>query len=93
MKKQTAGMAGILSGLPPELQIRTQLSFAIAHRIETLMRERGLNKKQFAIALGRSPSEITKWLSGEHNFTVSSIAMLTAYFKKPIIVIPQEEQT
>ena len=49
------------------------------------MREKGLNKKQFAEALGKRPNEITRWLSGEHNFTISTLAMLTTFFGKPII--------
>ncbi len=49
------------------------------------MRERGLSKKQFADALGRRPGEITKWLSGQHNFTLATLAMLSTFFGKPII--------
>ncbi|MDE5761918.1 MAG: helix-turn-helix domain-containing protein [Bacteroidales bacterium] len=51
------------------------------------MNERGLSKKQFADALGRRPSEITKWLSGEHNFTISTLAMLSTFFGQPIITV------
>lgn len=94
MKKTgNSGLQEILSELPLDLQIRTRLSFGIAGRIELLMRERGLTKKQFAEALGRNPSEITKWLSGEHNFTISSLSMLSAFFGKPIIEIPSNEKT
>ncbi|MDE5544032.1 MAG: helix-turn-helix transcriptional regulator [Bacteroidales bacterium] len=51
------------------------------------MNERGLSKKQFADALGRRPSEITKWLSGQHNFTIATLAMLSTFFGQPIISI------
>jgi len=63
------------------------LSFEISDRIEVLMRQRGLSKKQFADALGRRPSEITKWLSGQHNFTIATIAMLSSFFGQPIITV------
>ncbi|MDE6081893.1 MAG: helix-turn-helix transcriptional regulator [Muribaculaceae bacterium] len=49
------------------------------------MQERGLNKRQFAKALSKRPNEITRWLSGEHNFTISTLAMLSTFFGKPII--------
>ena len=51
------------------------------------MQESGLSKKQFADAFGRRPSEVTKWLSGQHNFTLRTIAMLSAFFGKAIISI------
>ncbi len=51
------------------------------------MQERGLNKKQFAEALGKRPNEITRWLSGEHNFTISTLAMLSTFFGKSIITV------
>lgn len=66
---------------------RTELSFAISDRIYELMQERGLSKKQFADALGRRPSEITRWLSGQHNFTIATLGMLSAFFGQPIIVV------
>lgn len=62
-----------------------RLSFDIADRIAQLMQEHGLSKKQLADALGRRPSEITKWLSGQHNFTLRTIAMLSTFFGKAII--------
>ncbi len=51
------------------------------------MRERGLSKKQLADAIGKRPSEITRWLSGEHNFTIATIGMLSTFFGKPIITV------
>ena len=42
---------------------------------------------KFAEALGRRPSEITKWLSGEHNFTIATLSRLSAFFGEPIISV------
>ena len=53
------------------------------------MREKGYSKKQFAEALGRRPSEITKWLSGEHNFTIATLARLSAFFGEQIIAVSE----
>lgn len=52
-----------------------------------LMTARGLTKIQFAKALGKKPSEITKWLSGQHNFTLKTISMLSVFFGEPLIKI------
>ncbi len=73
--------------VPPEIKEEINLSFAISNKIDVLMQERGLTKKQFAEQLGKRPSEITRWLSGQHNFTVSTLAMLSAFFGKSIITV------
>ena len=39
------------------------------------------------LRLGRRPSEITKWLSGQHNFTLSTLEMLSSFFGQPIITV------
>ena len=56
--------------VPQEIREEINLSFAISNKIDALMQERGLSKKQFADQIGKRPSEITRWLSGQHNFTV-----------------------
>ncbi len=73
--------------VPPEIKEEINLSFAISNKIDALMHERGLSKKQFADQIGKRPSEITRWLSGQHNFTVSTLAMLSSFFGKSIISV------
>lgn len=52
------------------------------------MQKKGLSKKQLADAIGKRPNEITRWLSGEHNFTISTLAMLSTFLGESIIDIP-----
>ncbi len=87
MKRTTKSLQEMLGPIPASIQQEVNLSFEISDRIDTLMRERGMSKKQFADALGRRPSEITKWLSGQHNFTISTLAMLSSFFGVPIVTI------
>ena len=87
MKRTSKTLEEMLSPIPANVQAEVDLSFEISDRIDALMRQRGLTKKQFADALGRRPSEITKWLSGEHNFTISTLAMLSTFFGQPIITV------
>lgn len=73
--------------VPKEIKEELDLSFAISSKIDALKQERGLSKKQFADQIGKRPSEITRWLSGQHNFTISTLAMLSAFFGKSIISV------
>lgn len=45
----------------------------IAKRIEQRLKQLGIKKKDFAIMLGVQPSVINRWLSGDHNFTISTL--------------------
>ena len=85
MRTANISLQEIFNEIPVEKREETRLSFAISNRIAALMQERGLNKKQLAEALGKRPNEITRWLSGEHNFTISTLAMLSTFFGKSII--------
>ena len=87
MRTANIPLQEIFNEIPCEKREETRLSFAISNRLYTLMCEKGLNKKQFAEALGKRPNEITRWLSGEHNFTIATIAMLSSFFGKPIVTV------
>lgn len=87
MKESKNIYRNMVASVPTNIKAELNLSFAISDRIEFLMNEKGLSKKQFADALGRRPSEITKWLSGQHNFTIATLAMLSSFFEQPIITV------
>ena len=75
----------MLGPIPESLKKETELSFRISDRIYELMQKRGLSKKQFADAIGKRPCEVTKWLSGQHNFTIATLSMLSSFFGQPVI--------
>ena len=87
MRTANISLQEIFNEIPVEKREETRLSFAISNRLAALMQERGLNKKQLAEALGKRPNEITRWLSGEHNFTISTLSMLSTFFGKSIIKV------
>lgn len=77
----------LLAAVPDDIQREVDLEFAVSFRINDLMKQRGLSKLEFAKALGKRPSEITKWLSGQHNFTLRTIALLSSFFGEPLIQV------
>lgn len=87
MRTANISLQELFDEIPREKREETRLSFAISNRLDSLMKERGLNRKQIAEALGKRPNEITRWLSGEHNFTISTLAMLSTFFGQPIVTI------
>lgn len=87
MKRTSKSLEKMLGPIPAQIMGEVDLSFEISDRISELMIERGLSKKQFAEALGRRPSEVTKWLSGQHNFTIATLCMLSTFFGEPIVTV------
>ena len=66
-----------------------RLSVEIVERIDSLMQKQHINQKQLAQQLGKNPSEINKWLSGTHNFTLKTITRLENLFGEPILNVVQ----
>ncbi len=85
MKTITTKFAQMTAAIPPEIRQEIDLEFAVSFRIEQLMKKNGYTKLQLAQKLGKRPSEITKWLSGQHNFTLRTIAQLSSFFGEPLV--------
>ena len=87
MKTINTSFRQMVAAVPADIKREVDLEFAISNRIHELMTKRGLSKVEFAQALGKRPSEITKWLSGQHNFTLRTISLLSAFFGEELIAV------
>lgn len=79
----------ILDKTPKEVEIFVQLYGDLVVRINQLMKEKGYTQKDLAEKLDKKPSEISKWLKGEHNFTLRSIAKLESELGATILYVPK----
>ncbi len=79
----------ILAVTPKEIEIFARMYGDLVVRINSLLKEKGLTQKELAEQLNKKPSEISKWLKGEHNFTLRSLAKLEAEFGEPILYVPK----
>lgn len=61
----------------------------IRNRAAAIYLLKGMKQKDIAEKLGKKPSEISKWLSGEHNLTIKSIMMLEVILEEDIIFAPK----
>ncbi len=85
MKTMKTPFREILATVPADIEQEVNLEVAISNRINDLMVQRGMSKLEFAQALGKRPSEITKWLSGQHNFTIRTLSLLSSFFGESLI--------
>ena len=63
-----------LAAIPEEQKAEFELSFGIAERIIEILKKNNLTQKDLARKLHKRESEISKWLTGRHNFTMQTIA-------------------
>lgn len=70
----------------PEVNKQVDLCVAIANRVYELLEERGLSQRDFAKALGKTETEVSRWLSGTHNLTIATIAKMTSVLGDDIIM-------
>ncbi|MXN91281.1 helix-turn-helix domain-containing protein [Flavobacterium sp. Sd200] len=81
----------ILAETPEETKVFARMYADIVVRIHELLKENHLNQKELADKLEKRPSEINKWLTGEHNFTLRSLAKLQVELGEPIINVPHRK--
>jgi transcriptional regulator with XRE-family HTH domain len=81
----------ILDSTPKEVEIFVDWYADLVVRINQLLLEKNISKKQLAENLEKKPSEISKWLSGEHNFTLRSLAKLSAELGEPLLEVPKRK--
>jgi transcriptional regulator with XRE-family HTH domain len=70
---------------PEEVRIFVRQYTDIVVRINQLLQAKGYTQKDLAIKMKKNPSEINKWLKGNHNLTLKTLAKLEAQLGEPII--------
>ncbi|MCY7358099.1 MAG: helix-turn-helix transcriptional regulator [Rudanella sp.] len=61
----------------------------VADRIHALLEQKGMSQKDLAVALHKSESEISKWLSGTHNLELKTIIRIEDALDEDILTVPQ----
>ncbi|MCX6272552.1 MAG: helix-turn-helix domain-containing protein [Bacteroidetes bacterium] len=81
-------MARIRKTTPKDIEIYVDKSYAIIDRIYDILERKGLEQKVLAKSLNKYESEISKWLKGDHNFTIQTLSKIEAILGEEIIHIP-----
>jgi transcriptional regulator with XRE-family HTH domain len=81
----------LLKSTPEDVKIFVYLYADLLVRINQILREKKISKKELAEKLDKKPSEISKWLCGEHNFTLRSLAKLSTELGEPLLEVPRRK--
>lgn len=77
-----------VAATPDDIKQRVEWSFEIADKIDGILKQRGMTQKEFARKVGRSEAEVCRWVGGTHNFTLATLAKISAVLDVPIISVP-----
>lgn len=74
-KVSSSLIKNLLNSALPEEVSRNRNRVELACRIDDLIKSKGFkNYSEFAQKINRKSSEISKWLSGSHNFTIDTLS-------------------
>lgn len=51
-------------------------SFDLSDRIHEILEAKGLTQKDLADMIGKKESQVSKWMTGTHNFTIKTLALI-----------------
>lgn len=74
-----------LASIPQDVEKQVDWSFAIADKIAARLKELGLSQKDFALMVGKTQAEVSRWLSGTHNFTIRTLAKISTVLGQDFI--------
>ena len=87
MAKKNKILEEIRATIPLEMKLQMEMSVAIANRIYDILESKGMSQKDLAILLGKTETEVSRWLSGTHNLTIATICKISSALKESILVI------
>lgn len=85
-------MDEIRKSTPADTNKQVDLCVAIANRVFELLQERNMKQRDFAKALGKTETEVSRWLSGTHNLTLATIAKMATVLGDDIITTTQSNR-
>jgi len=91
--KRSSILAERRKHVSPEIKHSVDLSFQIVDRIHEILELRGLKQKHLAERLGKSEAEISKWMRGTHNFTISTLSAIELALDAPVISVVSSKYT
>lgn len=79
-----------LDETPIEFEYFVQHAMDFSIQLNSLIKKNSKSQKNFADLICKEESEISKWLSGNHNFTLRSISKIEAALNQQLIFTREE---
>ena len=77
-----------LKQVSPAVKQEIDWSCAIIDKIDAILKRDGITQRELAERIGCNETQITRWTRGFPNFTLSSLAKISAALGEPLINVP-----
>ena len=74
-----------VKGIPSDVKKETEYTFAVSDAIHRIMMKQELTQKELAKKMGKTETVVKGWLSGEHKFTLRTLAKLSVALGEDVI--------
>lgn len=81
-----------LDNIQDDFKVAFDMNFDISERIHTILTKKGMTQKQLAKKMNKRESEVSKWLTGRHNFTVATVALISQALGEDIIRVVKRKK-
>lgn len=81
----------IAARTPEQTRRSVRKMLDVADRIHAILEQKGMTQKDLAVALNKSESEISKWVSGTHNLELKTIIRIEEALGEDILTVPKSE--
>ncbi|MBR4837696.1 MAG: helix-turn-helix transcriptional regulator [Bacteroidales bacterium] len=71
--------------ISPDVKKQLEISVSLANRIYDILEAKDMSQKDLAKLLGKTETEVSRWLSGTHNLTIATIAKISVALGEDII--------
>ena len=69
----------------PDVKKQLEISVSLANRVYDILEAKGMSQKDLAKLLGKTETEVSRWLSGTHNLTIATITKISVALGEDII--------
>jgi len=87
---QSTRFKDLRSKAKPEYKINVRRNLAVIEQIYAVLDQKSWTQKQLSDAMGKTESEISKWMTGTHNFTLLTISKIEAALGEEILITPTQ---
>lgn len=86
MKRNNSRSKSIMAAADPVKVKRIETRMLVAQMLHDYLGLRDISQQSLAGKMGKQPSEVSKWLSGDHNFTIDTLSDIGYYLDMDFFV-------